>query len=127
MVNPLGNNRAEDAESFLNKTEKKLDSVREFFLVDQTAIIRRIHLCEGQDARNVFLLAREKGRSTIINQFRRLLAVRFLALQYEEWLMHITGEPLEAALCNNQRHNSGQWKTFICDQRLRKITVPGLG
>lgn len=118
MAKSLGNNRAEDAESCLNKTEKELDSVRKFFHVDQTAIIRCIRFCEGQDPRIVFLLAREKGRHTISNQFKRLLAVRFLALQYEEWLMHITGEPLGAALCNNRRHNSGQWKTFICDQRL---------
>lgn len=59
MPNRLGNNQAEDAESFLNKTEKELDSLREFFHVDRAAIIRRIHLCEGQDARIVFLLARE--------------------------------------------------------------------
>ncbi|BCR83552.1 uncharacterized protein ACHE_10954S [Aspergillus chevalieri] len=118
MANRLGNNRAEDAESFLEKTEKKLDSVREFFHVDQTAIIRRIHLCEGQDPRIVFLSAKEKGRSTISNQFKRLLAVRFLALQYEKWLMHTTGEPLEAALCNNRLHNHGQWKAFIRKQRL---------
>lgn len=86
---------------------------------------RRIHLCEGQDPRIVFLLAREKGRSTISNQFKRLLAVRFLVLQYEEWLMHITGEPLEAALCINRLHNTGQWKTFIRKQRLPENTCRG--
>ncbi|KAH8430194.1 uncharacterized protein LDX57_007864 [Aspergillus melleus] len=119
MKGPATQKRAISAREILRITTNSLPDVESFLEDDRTALIAGICLAEDQrDPRTVCLWispARQR-RPTPDMIFTRLLAIRFLALEYEDWLRQ--RDKLESEFDSRRPDNHGQCKIFIRESRL---------
>ena len=76
--------RAIEAKALLDEVQERLHDTRRFFKDDQTPLIAGICTSEQYtDPRMVCLSGRE-GKQSMCELFKRVLAIRFLSMKYEE-------------------------------------------
>ena len=108
--------RAIEATALLDEVQEKLHETRKFFKDDQTSLIAGICTSEHYtDPRMVFSSGR-KGQQPMGELFKRMLAIRFLSMKYEEWLLQY--RPLGGQYQANSPANHGLCTHFIREQSL---------
>ena len=113
--------RAIKATALLDEVTKKLLDTRRFFKDDQTPLIAGICASEHYtDPRMVSLLGRKgtKCKQPMGELFKRMLAIRFLSMEYEGWSAEKSGQPPGSQYQTNRPANHGLCKLFIREQSL---------
>ena len=111
--------RAIEATALLNEVHERLDDTRSFFKDDQTPLIAGICTSEHYTDPRMVCLSGRKGKQPMGELFKRMLAIRFLSMKYEEWLgQHRLGLPPGGQYQANPPANHGLCKYFIREQSL---------
>lgn len=116
MANQQLRNRAVGGKPLLDYILYELCNAAEFYSVDRTPVVQHISQSGAEDPNIVVLETHTQGWPTLEDLFKRLLALRLLALRFEEWL-ESKGHSEATSHSDRPRHH-GQRGAFIHDQRL---------
>ena len=111
--------RATKARDLLDEVTKRLLDTRQFFEDDQTPLIAGIFASEHHtDPRTVCLVGKEgpKCKQPVGELFKRMLAIRFLSMEYEGWSAEKSGQPPGNQYQTDRPANHGLCKHFIREQ-----------
>lgn len=113
--------RAIKATALLDEVTKRLLNTRQFFKDDQTPLIAGICANEHDtDPRTVCLVGKEGTRCKQLmgEHFKRMLAMRFLSMEYEGWSAEKSGQLPGSQYQSDRPANHGLCKLFIREQSL---------
>ena len=85
MAQPLKKSRAIEATALLNEVQERLHDTTKFFKDDQTPLIAGIWTSGHYTDPRTVCLSGSKSEPPMGEQFKRMLAIRFLSMKYEEW------------------------------------------
>lgn len=117
MANQQRRNRTVEAKPLLDYILYRLRNLAEFFSIDHTPVIQHISQSGAEDPSIFVLKTRMQRWPTLEDSFKRLLALRLLALRFETWL-ESRGLSPEATYHSDRPRNHGQRGAFIRDQCL---------
>ena len=113
--------RATKARDLLDEVTTRLLDTRQFFKDDQTPLIAGICASEHlPDPPFLGLVGKEgtKCKQPMDELFKRMLAIRFLSMEYEGWSAEKSGQPPGNQYQTDRPANHGLCKRFIREQSL---------